>query len=278
MEKIKDQILPYLKAPFEKELFEAALVNLNDSNNKLRLNNFAYAMRELTRHFLARLAPDGEVLKAPWFEANDPDHPDKVTRGQRIRYAIQGYLTDEYREKTLQISLVEISRNLIKSIDGLNKYTHVNSDTFNVDDSTISDVSLNILEDTLHFFMTITETQLRIMEAVIDCVDEEMVSQFYFETQNEIDILATHHEVLHYTITYLKLLGKDDETITMRADGFVKVRLQYGSDSDIRKDIGYETTINLPFSSQCVANYKNQNGDIHLIDSNIEIDTDDFFK
>jgi len=164
VKKIKDQILPYLKTSFEKELFEAAWVNLNDSNNKLRLNNFAYAMRELTRHFLARLAPDGEVLKAPWFKATDPEHPNMVTREQRIRYAIQGYLTDEYREKTLQISLVEISRNLIKSIDGLNKYTHVNPKTFNVDDSTISDVSLNILEDTLHFFMTITEAQLKIIE------------------------------------------------------------------------------------------------------------------
>ena len=66
MDILKQNILPYLETSFEKSLLEAALYNLSDSSNKLRLNNFAYATRELTRHFLARLAPDAEVHNAPW--------------------------------------------------------------------------------------------------------------------------------------------------------------------------------------------------------------------
>ena len=73
--------MPYLKTAFEKDLLEAALANLNDSNNKLRLNNFAYAARELTRHFLERLAPDKEVLGAPWFTVENEAKPNEPTRG-----------------------------------------------------------------------------------------------------------------------------------------------------------------------------------------------------
>lgn len=72
MDKLKQSILLYLKTSFEKDLLEAVLKNLEDGKNKLRLNNFAYSARELTRHYLKRLAPDIEVLNAPWFKPNDP--------------------------------------------------------------------------------------------------------------------------------------------------------------------------------------------------------------
>ncbi len=275
---LENQIIPYLKTDFERELFKAALFNLNDENNKLRLNNFSYAVRELIRHFLERLAPDDEVRKAPWFNVHDILKPKMITREQRIKYAIQGYFSDEYTKNELHVDLTEVSANLRKSIEDLSKYTHVNEDTFNVNYDTVFDMSLNIMEDTLRFFMTITEAQYQVMNAVFSCIDEEMISQFYIETHDEIDSLATHHEVLGYMVTELTQMAKDEKTITMQADGFVKVRLQYGSDSDIRNDIGCETNINLPFTSQLVANYKNQEGDVHIESCELTINNDTFFE
>lgn len=75
MDCLQQNIASYLKTDFEKELFDAVFVNLHEKGNKLRLNNFAYATRELTRHFLSRLAPDKDVLNAPWFIPNDPQNP-----------------------------------------------------------------------------------------------------------------------------------------------------------------------------------------------------------
>lgn len=46
MDKLKQSIFPYLETSFEKDLLEAALKNLEDGKNKLRL------YRELTRHYL----------------------------------------------------------------------------------------------------------------------------------------------------------------------------------------------------------------------------------
>ena len=86
----ENTILQHLAPGFEQELFLAAIANVDDTSNKLRLNNFAYSMRELIRVVLERLAPDEEVVNAPWFESNDKEHTNKVTRSQRIKYAIQG--------------------------------------------------------------------------------------------------------------------------------------------------------------------------------------------
>lgn len=278
MEDLKIQILPYLTTGFEKALFEAALYNIRDSNNKLRLNNFAYATRELTRHFLERLAPDDQVRNAPWFKIADQDRPTMITREQRIKYAVQGYLSDDYREKVLHLDLQEMSKTLRDSIGDLSKYTHVNPDTFDVDGNTIDDISLSIMTDTLRFFMTVNEAQLLVEKAVDTCIDKEMVSQFYIETHNELDILATHHEVLSYLITDLIQVEKDEETVTMQAKGFVNVRLQYGSDGDIRRDDGFKTEMRFPFSSEFVASYKNQDGDIHIVSSALRVENESWFE
>ncbi|MEE3485761.1 MAG: hypothetical protein VZQ98_15760 [Bacteroidales bacterium] len=278
MDILKQSILPYLETSFEKDLLEAALKNLEDGKNKLRLNNFAYAARELTRHFLKRLAPDAEVLNAPWFMPNDPEKPSEITREQRIKYAIQGYLSDDYRENVLKIDFSEVSKNLRTSINDLSKYTHVEPETFDVDNTTVYDVSYNIMEDTLRFFMTINEAQIRMGDAVDACIDEEMVSQFYYENYNEIDILATHHEVLGYLVTGLTQLKKNDKTITMQADGVVIVRLQYGSNGDLCRGDGFETEIKLPFISMFVANYKNQDGVIRIESAKVKVNNDLFFE
>ena len=278
METLKNSILPYLKTDFEKDLLEAAMTNLNDSGNKLRLNNFAYAARELTRHFLKRLAPDSEVLGAPWFKVENRAKPNEPTRSQRIKYAIQGYLNDKYLRDELNLDLMEVSKNLKKSIDDLCKYTHVNPGTFDVEEATIIDVSHNIIEDMLRFFMTVTDAKLQVMNAVYACINEEMASQFYIETNEELDILSSHYDVLGYLITTLSQQAKDDSTITMRADGVVRVRLQYGSDGDMRRGNGLETIVKFPFTSTFVANYKNQDGDVHIESASIEVDNNTFYE
>lgn len=50
MDNIND-IKRLLKSQFETDLFEASLASLNKTGNKLRYNNFAYSIRELSRHF-----------------------------------------------------------------------------------------------------------------------------------------------------------------------------------------------------------------------------------
>ena len=143
-------ILQHLAPGFEQELFLAAIANVDDTSNKLRLNNFAYSMRELIRVVLERLAPNEEVVNAPWFQPNDKEHPNKVTRSQRIKYAIQGWLSDDYVTNTLRIDHQDNDKELRKNIDELSKYTHVTESTFNIEPVKITELALGVLCNVQH--------------------------------------------------------------------------------------------------------------------------------
>ena len=56
-----------VKTKFEHDLCDAAFDNLN-VKNRLRFNNFAYSIRELTRHILYRLAPDVDIKCCSWYK------------------------------------------------------------------------------------------------------------------------------------------------------------------------------------------------------------------
>ncbi|POY36268.1 hypothetical protein C3K47_10965 [Solitalea longa] len=71
--------------------------NLLDKGNKLRFNNFAYGIRELSRHILHNLSPDKEVINCVWYK-NDSKKPGQLTRAERVKYAIQKGLPDKFVE------------------------------------------------------------------------------------------------------------------------------------------------------------------------------------
>lgn len=274
----ENTILQHLAPGFERELFHAAIANVDDISNKLRLNNFAYSMRELIRVVLERLAPDAEVVNAPWFNPNDKDLPNKVTRSQRIKYAIQGWLSDDYVTDTLRIDHQDNDKELRKNIDELSKYTHVTESTFNIEPVKITELALGVLCNVQLFLMNVAEARYQVQRAAIDCIDEEMIEEFYYNVQNDIDILATHHEILAYTVTGINLKDQDNATITLGVIGNVQVRLQWGSDGDMRRGDGYETEMSFPFSSTLIASYKNKQGDVHIVSRTIDINTDQFYQ
>lgn len=271
-------ILSHLATGFEQDLFKAAIANVDDVNNRLRLNNFAYSMRELTRHVLERLAPDAEVRQAPWFEVEDKNKPDMITRAQRIKYAVQGWLSDEYMENVLKIDHAEDDKLFRKSIDTLSKYTHVNSQTFYINPVEVTEQSLEVLGSVQVFLMTVAEARLRVQRAAIDCIDEQMIEQFYYETHNEMDMLSTHQEVLGYMVTGINCKHHDNATITLEVTGKVQVRLQWGSDGDMRRGEGYAAKMIFPFTSTLIASYKNPEGDVHITNCTMDIVNDEFFK
>lgn len=79
-----------VKTKFEHDLCDAAFDNLN-VKNRLRFNNFAYSIRELTRHILYRLAPDVDIKCCSWYKPTKNENGKVViTRADRINYAIYG--------------------------------------------------------------------------------------------------------------------------------------------------------------------------------------------
>lgn len=271
-------IRTYLVGDFEEKFFGACLANLREEENVLRVNNFAYAMRELIRNVLDRLAPKEVVMRAPWYVQNE-DVKDGPTRMQRIKYAIQGWLTDEALHEQLHMDVTEVLKNLKNSINELSKYTHVEPETFDVDEIIGEELSNKVMKHVVNLFETIKEEKQAVHNAVMECVDEDMIGQFYQTTNPEIDILSTHHEIEGYWVNEIEKEDDGKGNVHVSVTGSVDVRLQFGSNGDMRRGIGWETNESFPFKSELDVSYKNTYGDVRILeDGDYKIDVDSFYE
>lgn len=235
-----------LATEFERRLFDAALANLADTEHPLRLNNFAYAIRELSRHVLQRLAPDERVRACSWY-IKDPAALLRVTRRQRTTYAIQGGLTDAYVADVLGIDVGSLHVQLLNAIDNLSKYTHVEAATFaspvsEVDHQT--DEVLNALSD---LFRLIEECKAEVANALEERIGTAVVDQVLQETVLAIDELATHHSIDEIYTDHVEVEAIDDQFIHITARGTLECELQWGSSSDLRRGDGAVLAQSFPF-------------------------------
>src|SRR5262249_25151058 len=93
------------------------------SDNPIRGNLFAAAMRELLACVMHKLAPDEEVKSCPWHKKETDDG--RPTRAQRQRYVIQGGLSNEYVIRTFGLDTEELKAELRGAFEALHKATHV---------------------------------------------------------------------------------------------------------------------------------------------------------
>lgn len=228
---IEDKIRNTLERNFERELFETALENFNDNDNKLRFNNFAYAIRELARIFLARLSPDKEIEKCKWYK-NDSGKPGIVTRGERIKYTIQGGLHDDYVIDYLDIDIPSIKKQFITIIDLLNKYTHIEPTTFNINDVKAHEYKQQVLGTLLEFFSLIEESRNELISNLEAEIDDHVFSAAISETHSEIDEVASSHFINGVCVESHEIVNIDSEKIHIFVEGQFEATLEYGSKRD----------------------------------------------
>lgn len=267
-------IISLTETPFEKALAESAFSQLQDKGNKLRLNNFAYSIRELSRHILYRLAPDNQVKSTCWFKPNDPTNPDVITRSQRMKYAIQQGLSDKYLSVALGLDFDDEINAFKSSIDTLSKYTHVNEKTFDCAESEVNKIRNEVTEAFIDFARGIKDCRIGIVDALEDSINEELVKKSFGEVLNDIDWLATHYEIDDYSITSIKLKDFTHDFCEFEVDGTVTARLQYGSDGDMKRDDGYETWEGFPFVAQLSTILVNGEIQYNLNISDFSVNTD----
>lgn len=249
---MKEVIKEQLAGDFEKALFLAALGNLADGGNPLRFNNFAYAMRELVRHVMARLAPDDEVRACDWYK-NEIDRSNGISRRQRVYYAVQGGLSDEYVTDELGIDVGEIHRRLRDSIDNLSKHTHIEENTFNLSGEEIERFVNETLAAVVDFFQTVTGCRTILVEALREHLDASIVNAAISETILSIDELATHHSIDAVYTEQVHIRQIDAHFIHFVAEGTVECELQWGSNSDLRRGDGATLDQDFPFTCELIS-------------------------
>ena len=243
----KEKIYQLLNSEFERKLFEAALTNLKDMGNPLRYNNFAYSIRELSRHILYRLSPETDVIRCSWFDPRINDG--KATRAQRAKYAIQGGFTDEILSQ-LGLNIVDFNESIlriIKSISSLSKYTHVNEGTFGMEDEKVDETSKLVIDSFIEFAEAISECKETLNEFLDSRIDDDLINTVISNSYQNIQSLAPH-----FSLDFHELSGYNIKTITVDevvvdVYGSIHVTLLYGSRQERREGDGLDLKEAFPF-------------------------------
>ena len=244
------QIEKILRSDFEKQLFEASLKNLEDENNALRYHNFCYSIRELSRHFLNSLSSEEFVLKCPWF-AVETDNG-KPTRSQKIKYAIQGGLTDELLEE-LGFDIEEL-KNIIKeiksTIDSLSRYTHINPENLILTEEQIKIKSEEVLKTFEKFVNTIIDYKESLKSFLDGEIEEHMIDTIISNSYENIDCLAPHYSLEYGEVSEYHIIEINDKEIIVNVYGYLNVTLEYGSRNERANDDGLDISQSFPFETQ----------------------------
>ncbi|WP_028299041.1 hypothetical protein [Oceanospirillum beijerinckii] len=279
MEEIRQQfesnIMRWLDSDFERELLKAAFDNLLIPG-PIRFNNFAYAMREIIRHLTHRLAPEEQIKKCKWFKP-EPNSSNGISRAHRIRYAIQGGLSDYYLKNILEVDNIGPTiKELVKANESLSKYTHIGETTFGMPDDDVKRLAIECLKAVNYFTRHIEECRCSIIEVLATRIDDHVVNQVISETISSIDELSTHHWVEEVDVSASEVSYIGPESITVISKGTVGIELQYGSNSDLRSDMGVTISDSFPFEAELLFELKQpieQHGSV----SNFGVNTDSFY-
>src|SRR5947207_6863418 len=101
---------------FSSWVIDGAERALADNDNPLRLNFFSTAMRILFEHIMDTLAPNDKVIRSCWFERKEGDS-NKPKRTERIKFAIQGGLSEVFVREELKLNTVPLRSRLLGTVD-----------------------------------------------------------------------------------------------------------------------------------------------------------------
>jgi hypothetical protein len=275
-DKYKNTISTILTDGFESSLLDAAFNNLH-IKNPLRFNNFAYSLRELLRHVLHRLSPDSEVSECDWFKP-DPTSSTGFTRHQRIKYAIQGGLSDFYITKKLGVDEIgDVIKELLNTIKILSGYTHIEPTTFDLDEEEVEKLAIECLDATLWFVEKINETRKEVLEALVDDIDRSLLDRIISESVTEIMELSTHQfiEDIYSDGGHVEMIGP--KSLLLKVTGQLDCELQYGSGSDMRRGDGAIINSSFPFTGTLYVKFKAPLGSVMEVDE-FNVDTSSWYE
>lgn len=221
------------------------------------------------------LALDAEVRKCVWFvQATDTN---TVTRRQRAAYIVHAGLPSDFIEEKLGIDVRVESQPLIDAMEALNKATHVRAETVVHD---VRDVRA-MLHDVFHGLLTLLdaaeESRAGLKHAIADVMHHAVFDNLISETIQELDEISTHTTVDGHHIDTVEVRSLTATGIEYAITGQVEVELQYGSNSDVRNDIGFRQDDSYPYSAVITSNPAKPL-DIHRNNVRLQVDNSSFYE
>ncbi len=267
----------HFKVEIERKIFDAAVLGFDSEDNPLRLNNFAFAMRELGRIWLEHLAPKEQIRQCEWFVQNtELREKDGVTRAQRAKFAVQGPLHDDFVRDKLHIDVDTTVKEYAKLIDRLSSFGHDIEKSFNLPPEEAEREAMDALDTFDRLATLITERHESLLSEAAAAAKDTLSDELLGQVQSELDILSTHSTVEGVHLESLTITSLDSNRILFEGDGSVDVRLQYGSDADVTRDDGAVLYDSYPLDCKFEADTERPL-EITIMSGSLHIDTDSFY-
>lgn len=260
---------------FLKKLVKGIMRVARDKKNPIRGNLVACGLREVTGHILHNLAPDDSVRECVWFvQAKDTK---TVTRRQKAHYIVQAGLPDDFVKDTLKLEMSDFTKPLLNAIEALNKSTHVRSETTLSKGHAVREIMHDVLTSLLDLLDAATTGRDEIKRTVAGVMHNAVFENLIHDTIQELDELSTHTMVDGHYIDTVNVVSMDAKQITYTLTGQVEVELQYGSNSDVRNDIGFRQDDSYPYSAT-VSSKAAVPMDIQSHDVTLTVNNSSFFE
>ena len=160
----------------------------------------------------------------------------------------------------------------------MNKFTHINEDTYNISDREIERNSTLVTKAFENFANRIIECRENVIGKLESQISQEVVEKAMWEISDEIDILATHHNIEEINIENYNVSCISSDKILIEVLGDLEVRLQWGSDGDLRRGDGHELYNDFPFSSVLSIAITNGLEKAEIKAENYNVNTDKWYK
>ncbi|KRD27899.1 hypothetical protein ASE36_18955 [Rhizobium sp. Root274] len=233
---------------FSMKVISGAVKAFSDATNPLRLNFHSTAIRILYEHLMDSYSPIEEVMKAAWYKPEKDDG--KPTRGQRIKFAVQGGLSDALVSQQLSIDVAPLRKRLLDAVDQLSKQVHGRENTLVSDPDEQDAIAVASAQAMASFLDLLAECRAAVIEPIEERLDETAVDEIVNSSLAEIDELASHFSLEEVYVNHTRVAAIRHDAIVYRAEGTVSVILQWGSNSDVRRGDGAELDQRFPFTAE----------------------------
>lgn len=260
---------------FLEDLLKGVWRVARDKDNPIRGNLVASALREVVGHTLHALAPDVEVRECIWFEqAKDTQ---TVTRRQRANYIVHAGLPQKFVQEQLKVEIEDYVGPLLDAINDLSRATHVRAETILYKGNLVRFLIQNVLAGLLELLDAAIEARNDLKHAISEVMHNAVFENLISESIQELDELSTHTSVDGHQIDCVDVVEMDANQVVYEVFGDVEVELQYGSNSDVRNDIGLRMGDSYPYRAVVISRAAKPM-DIRAADVELKVDNSSFFE
>jgi hypothetical protein len=138
-------------------------------------------MRILFEHMMDTLAPSDQVIQCPWFKRKEGEGG-KPKRSERVLFAIQGGLSEEFVRQNLHIDTSSLRSRLLTAIDELSKHIHGRENTIILDPSDQDTIAAATVAAMGAFLDKMRECRANVLEPIAEALDEAAADALITDT------------------------------------------------------------------------------------------------